>query len=258
MNAPHMNVILADQPVGMLVRERPSRAAVFERFGIDYCCRGNTSLAAACRSAGVALDDVFQELDASDQSTLARGEEDWSQKPLAQLIEHIVRRHHSYLRERLPRLASMIERVVTAHGKKREELLSVREVFGGLRGELMSHMMKEERVLFPFIVEMEHAAQSGQMVPGFHCGSISSPIAVMEDEHASAGRALWLLRRITQDFRVPDGACETYVALLAGLKELEADLHQHIHLENNILFPRAAALESCGSSVDASLLRNAQ
>jgi regulator of cell morphogenesis and NO signaling len=160
------------------------------------------------------------------------------------LIERILGRHHNYLRVHLPQLDSMMARVVAAHSARHEELLSVREVFGGLQGELLTHMMKEERVLFPFIIELEQAAQDGRAAAEFHCGSVGNPIAVMEDEHASAGQALWLIRRLTDGYRPPGDACETYRALLAGLKELEADLHLHIHLENNVLFPRAAALES--------------
>ncbi len=239
-----MNESMMQQRVGMLVRDRQSRAAVFERFGIDYCCHGNVSLAAACREANVPIEDVCRELDVHDSNSTSEDQTDWSHAPLAQLVRHIVNRHHTYLRRQLPLLSTRMDKTVLAHGARHRELLSVRELLRSLQAELVSHMMKEERVLFPIVVELEESAARGSEKPHFHCGSVSNPIGVMEDEHESAGHTLFLLRRLTHGFTPPDDACETYRALLAGLEDLEADLHLHIHLENNILFPRAAALES--------------
>ena len=239
-----MVATLAQQPVGSLVRERQSRANVFERFGIDYCCHGHAPLEEACSSADIPLEDVCSALDASDASTHAHDDTDWSQMSLMRLIDDIVKRHHAYLRERLPLLARMIDRVVAAHGDRHSELQAVREVFTTLQNELTSHMMKEERVLFPIIIELERAAAGGRPAPQFHCGSVTYPIAVMEHEHDDAGEALNAMRRLTDDFHAPDDACETYRALMTGLRNLESDLHLHIHKENNVLFPRAAELEA--------------
>ena len=239
-----MKASLTQQPVGLLVRDRQSRAAIFERYGIDYCCHGDVSLAAACREAHVLIEDVCQELDASDSIPRTQEEIDWSHAHLAQLVKHIESRHHTYLRTQLPLLSARMEKTVAAHGSKHPELLSVRELLRSLQTELISHMMREERVLFPIIIQLEEAALTHHDKPHFHCGSVNNPIGVMEDDHESVGHTLCLLRRLTDDFTPPGDACETYRALLVGMEQLEADLHVHIHLENNILFPRAAALES--------------
>lgn len=239
-----MDKAIAQRSVGNLVRRRLSRANVFERYGIDYCCRGKVPLEQACARAGVSLEEVCCAIDVSDSAPPEPDENDWSAKPLSLLIEHIVERHHVYLRQCLPQLQSMIERVVAAHAGRHPELQRVRIVFESLQSELTAHMMKEERVLFPIAIELEQAAATQALAPQFHCGSVNNPIAVMEQEHENAGDALRKLRRLTHDFQPPQDACDTYRALLAGLKELEADLHRHIHKENNILFPRAAELES--------------
>ncbi len=144
------------------------------------------------------------------------------------------------MREELPRLSSMLEKLVEEHGKKHSELLRCREAFSSLRRELEPHMAKEEQILFPMIRDLEASAT----LPDFHCGSLRNPIRVMEHEHDDAALALSRLRELTANYTPPDDACSTYHAAFAGLAELEADLHRHIHKENNILFPRAVAEES--------------
>ena len=170
---------------------------------------------------------------------------DWTSAPLAVLIRHIVDTHHRYLRDALPRLTQLAEEVVQArlenHG---DTLLPVQQTIQELRGELESHMWKEEMVLFPLVIGLEEARMAGRSAPPVHCGSVLNPIRVMEREHATAGRALAELRRLTSDYTPPGDASQSYRALYAGLAELEADLHQHIHLEDNTLFPRAAELEA--------------
>lgn len=238
------------QTVGALVVEKPHLARVFERLGIDYCCGGRQTLDEACSRAGVDADQLARLLDEAEASAAGqdRDEEDWAAAPLARLTRHIVERHHVYLRAELPRLAQLISKVVAAHGDKHPELAEVARTFDALHAELASHMMKEERVLFPIVETMEQAAESGQPLPAFHCGSVDNPIAVMEDEHQHAGDALARMRALTSGYTAPEDACPTYHALLGGLSQLESDLHLHIHKENNILFPRAAALERklCG------------
>lgn len=235
----------ASQTVGDLVVEKPHLARVFERFGIDYCCGGRQTLGEACSRAGVAVSEIARLLDEADAAASEpdAGEEDWAAAPLARLTRHIVDRHHSYLRAELPRLAQLISKVVAAHGEKHPELAQVSRTFDALQAELFSHMMKEERVLFPIVEAMEQAASAGRQLPAFHCGSVNNPIAVMEDEHQHAGDALARMRSLTGGYVPPPDACPTYHALLDGLSRLESDLHLHIHKENNILFPRAAALE---------------
>lgn len=224
--------------VGQLVAQRPARARVFERYGIDYCCGGQTPLETACAAKGLDADQLLHELDALEAG--AAEETDWTSATMGELIDHIVGTHHAYLQGQLPRLLAMAGKVVDVHGERHPELDEVRTVFEELAGELTSHLAKEEQILFPMIKELETAASA----PCFHCGTVKNPIRVMEHEHDQAGHALARLRRLTNDYTPPTDACNTYRTLLAGLAELEADLHQHIHKENNILFPRAAAAET--------------
>jgi len=165
---------------------------------------------------------------------------DWSSAPLEGLIDHIVGAHHVYLRQALPRLTALTAEAV----KHSEALIQLQSVLLDLRGELESHMWKEEMVLFPLVRTLLAAEKTGVKPPPAHCGSVNNPIRVMEHEHAAATAALDEMRRLTGDYAIPGGASESHSALLGGLLELEADLKTHIHLENDILFPRAAALES--------------
>jgi regulator of cell morphogenesis and NO signaling len=224
--------------IGEIARENPASVRVFEKYSIDYCCGGKISFAEACQARGILPEDLQDEL---DEVTAARPglDRDWTTAPLGLLIDHIVGTHHAYLKSGLPRLQGWLDKVLAAHGATHgETLMPLARVFAGLRAEMEAHMGKEEMVLFPMIKGMESGGQSAS-----HCGSINNPIRVMEHEHDSAGRALEAIRRITGNYTPPQDGCNTYRALFHGLLELEADLHQHIHLENNILFPRAAELE---------------
>jgi regulator of cell morphogenesis and NO signaling len=159
-------------------------------------------------------------------------------------MNHIVATHHEFLKLEMPRLAQMAAKVRDAHGANHPEVITLQQVFLGLQDELSSHMMKEEMVLFPLIERMEAASRAGAGLPPAHCGSVNNPIRMMEYEHDNAGRALEQMRHVTNDYTPPADACNTFRALYHGLKEVEADLHQHIHLENNILHPRASRLEA--------------
>jgi regulator of cell morphogenesis and NO signaling len=222
-----------------LVAECPRRAAVFEDLGLDYCCHGRRTLAEACAEKQIEPAALFQRLEAADGREPASDDVNWSLAPLAELIEHIVDVHHAYLRRELPRLAGLLSRVLTAHGVQHPELFEVEHVLRGLDEELTAHMRKEEQVLFPWIGML---VEAGSRVHAC-CGSLSNPIQVMEHEHRDAADALARLRFLTGDYRPPADACSTYRTLLAGLADLERDLHRHVHEENNILFPRATALE---------------
>jgi regulator of cell morphogenesis and NO signaling len=228
---------LANRTVGEMVAERPTRARVFERLGIDYCCGGKQPLETACRQKGLDAALVAEELAAFEQSDQSPAEPGWINSRLTDLIDHILTTHHVYLKRELPRLYEIVDKVVAAHGANHPELADVRHTFAMLKAELDEHMIKEENILFPTIVAME----TGRQGP-LHCGGIDRPIAVMEHEHDSAGRALATLRQLTHDYRAPDDACNTYRVMLSSLAELEADLHQHISKENNILFPRSMQL----------------
>jgi regulator of cell morphogenesis and NO signaling len=234
-------LLTSEKTVGEIAAGIPAAARVFEKYRIDYCCGGRQSLEAACEGKGVSPAEVLSELEAATRSPEDR---DWTNAPLAELADHIVARHHAFLRAELPALDQRLAKVIEAHPGHRDSLLPLRDTFQALRFELMTHMMKEERILFPLVKRMEEAALAGAAPPAEPCGSVNNPIRVMEYEHDSAAAALREMRRITGDYSPPPDACATYRALFDGLQALEADLHLHIHLENNILFPRAGALEA--------------
>jgi regulator of cell morphogenesis and NO signaling len=234
-----MTDLTPETPVGQLVVERPSRARLFEQLGIDYCCSGAKPLDRACREQGLDVAAVLRNLEAIEAGDGGPDGFDAAGATMTELVDHIVAQHHDYLRRELPRLAILADRVVTAHAARHPELSELRAVFDSLREELTFHMLKEEKVLFPVIKRLEAAAE----MPELHCGSVLNPIRVMEHEHDDAGAALARLRALTAGYTPPADACPTYRALLDGLAELEADLHRHIHEENNILFPGARAAE---------------
>lgn len=226
--------------VGQLVRERPSRARIFELHKIDYCCGGKTPLADACERKGVSADSLLQQISDLDATGGDESEVDADAMSLTELADHIEATHHAYLREELPRLDLMTEKVSRVHGYKDPRLQQVRQAFVALRAELEPHMMKEERILFPIVRQLEASTSRTEL----HCGSVANPIRQMEHEHDQAGDALAILREATDGFDPPDWACNTYRAMLDALEELEANMHQHIHKENNVLFPKAINLEN--------------
>ncbi len=216
---------------------------VFERLGIDYCCGGKRPLAEVCREKGLDAGAVQQELDTAGKASEADAR-DWTTAPLRDLADHIVGTHHEYLKREFQPLADRLEKVYRVYNERYGSTLTgLPEVYAGLRSELEMHMFKEERILFPAIAAVEAAAAAGAPPPRTPFGPLSNPIGMMEAEHDSAGQALAQIREITGNFAIPDYACVTYRALMSGLQELEHDLHLHIHLENNILFPRATELE---------------
>lgn len=227
--------------VGQLVRERPARAKVFERLGIDYCCGGKLALADACRRRGLPVATVLEHVEWSDaHAECSSAAIDADSMSLTALADHIEKTHHAYLREELPRLDRLTDKVARVHGDKEPRLLQVRAAFVHLRAELEPHLLKEERILFPMVRDLE----GGENRPQLHCGSVANPIKQMEHEHDDAGKALALIRHATDGFTPPDWACNTYFAMLDGLAKLEADMHEHVHKENNVLFPKAAELEA--------------
>ena len=221
-----------------------SLAAVsaLERHGLDYCCGGKQPFDEACLAKGIAPESVMQEIERTPGAGSL--ETDWQTAPLGELAKHIVATHHEYLKLELPALGNRLDKVHSVHGARDPETLNrMVEVFGSLREELEMHMHKEEVVLFPFLEEYGRAEAQGRPMPPVPFGSIANPIAMMEREHVSAGDALGEIRALTRNYHLPSYACSTVGALYEGLQALEADLHVHIHLENNILFPRAIALE---------------
>lgn len=232
-----------EKTVRELALEIPNATRVFEKLGIDYCCGGGKSLAEACSTAHLSMDEVLNSL-AGAAEPPARDERDWTAQPLTELVEHIVRTHHKYTREEIARLLPLLDKVCSVHGKNHAELLAIRGAFRGLSQELTTHMMKEEMVLFPYIGRLEESVLQKEPVLPPPFGSVQNPIHMMMGEHDSAGEALRSMRESSHGYTTPDDACFSYRTLYQALEGFEADLHQHIHLENNILFPRAVGLES--------------
>ena len=213
-----------------------------ERHGLDYCCGGKQPFDEACIAKGLNPESVMQEIERAPVAGVL--ERNWQTAPLGELARHLVATHHEYLKLELPTLGNRLDKVHAVHGARDPETLSrMAEVFGSLRAEMEMHMHKEEAILFPYIEKYGTAEAQGRPMPPVPFGSIANPIAMMEKEHVGAGDALAEIRALTRDYQLPPYACSTFRALYEGLQILEADLHVHIHLENNILFPRAIALE---------------
>ena len=211
--------------VAELVLEQPSRSRVFEELGVDYCCGGKRSLTDACEARAIPLHEAVAALDAAANEPSQ--ERDWTQASLPELCDHIVSSHHEHLREELPRLDTLLEKVVRAHGDEHPELAELRDTFAALRSELEEHMSIEEEELFPLV-------RSGGPYD-------AEQVAELEHDHESAGSSLSKLRELSGGYDLERALCNTHRATLDGLRELELDLHQHIHEENNVLFPRALA-----------------
>jgi regulator of cell morphogenesis and NO signaling len=226
--------------VADLVARHPAAVDVFERLGIDYCCGGRRALRDVLAERSLKWATVAAEIEAARSTVQADAMQARSDGSLSALTDHIVRRYHEKLRLELPRLTAMGQKVIQAHGERHPEVREVAMVFAGLRAELESHMMKEEHVLFPFIELLESGAGATHPM----LGRMASPIAVMEAEHDNAGAALAELRSITSAYASPADACATFRGYYEGLAALERELHEHIHLENNVLFPRAQGLEA--------------
>ena len=229
--------------VAEIASAMPRAIPVFQKHGIDFCCGGRRALAEVCSEKGVGFEALVVEIETASLQP-ADVASDWATEPLGALIDHIVVRYHASLKEELPRLQALAEKVATVHGANHPDTLpALRDTFRSLKDELDAHLEKEEHVLFPYVRELETAARGLRPSFSIPLGLASGAIGVMEREHEVAGLALKTIHRLTDGFRPPDDACGSFRALYAGLEIFEADLHSHIHLENNILFPRALGME---------------
>lgn len=233
-----MNQNNLEVPIGEIVAEKLSRSRVFEEYGLDYCCGGQTTLNEACKEKGLDPNVVLNSLTESDSKTNDGDSKDWRTAGLAELADHIEATHHAFMHKELPRLGELMTKVVNAHGERHPELTDVAGTLSALTEELTQHLAKEEEILFPLIRQMESTGNTES-----HCGAVGNPINMMEMEHENAGQALARLKSLTNDYKAPEDGCATYQALMSGMAEMEFDLHQHILKESSILFPRAIALE---------------
>ena len=236
----------AIQTVREIALEQPSSIRVFERYGIDYCCGGRKPLSEACAARSLEVNAVIAAL---EDAAIDSGEpaKDLGEKSLGGLCAQIISTHHEYVKRELPRLTALAEKVVNRHGKNHPELPVIQATLARLREELTSHLGKEEMILFPYISKLERLLTEGGPRPESCFGTVSNPIAMMMREHDDAGLLLDVLRNRSNQYTTPEGACPTYHAFYDGLREFELDLHQHIHLENNVLFPRAVEMEEAAS-----------
>ena len=236
-----MTTIDPRRTVGEIAAAMPSTTRVFERFKIDFCCGGGSALEDACLRAGAPLDEVVAEI--SQLAESPREEVDWRSRSLTALTEHIMSKHHAYTREECQALVALATKVAGVHGENHPELVDVSAITQQMHAELSQHMMKEEQILFPFVTQLETQVAGGASAPQPFFGTVENPIRMMMLEHDQAADMLRRLRSLTKDYELPEDACNSFRALYHRLQDLEADLHQHIHLENNIYFPRALELE---------------
>lgn len=225
-----------DRTVGELVLERPSRSKVFEKVGLDYCCKGHDPLAKACAEKGLEIGIVVQALEALEAVPTTEGQETWKES-IPALIDHLLTTHHAYTKEALPRLMFLADKVARVHGPEDPRLVTLRNAYEAFMHETFDHLQKEEMILFPMCLGIAQGEAAG------HCGSVSMPIGRMEFEHLQHGGNLERFRELTDGYVPPEHACNTYRALLDGLHELEQDLHRHIHKENHLLFPWVQRME---------------
>lgn len=225
--------ITADTLVADIAAHHPRSIEVFERHGIDFCCGGRRRLGEACREHGAPVDTVAAEI-AAAAAREAPEDRVFTDAPLGALLDHIVSRYHAALREDLPRLGRMADKVAEVHGSRHKELHELADVYRELRNELEPHLAAEEERVFPAVRRLAEAGTPAEDVQG--------TLHALEEEHDRAGAALARLRALSHGFTVPDDACTTYRALYEGLVRFERELHEHVHLENNVLFPRAVSL----------------
>ncbi|MBH2003661.1 MAG: iron-sulfur cluster repair di-iron protein [Sphingobacteriia bacterium] len=231
-----------DETLGQIAAKDLRKAQVFKKYGLDFCCGGKKTVKEACAEKGLDVTKVEQELQQADRIPSSRPlpYADWS---LDFLAEYIVNTHHSYVKKNLPDLKAYADKVMRVHVNAHPELLRVNQLVNEVYNELTAHLVKEEKVLFPYVKELVAAQGHTATMHAAHFGTVQNPINMMEMEHEVVGKSLAEIREITNNFTLPDDACASYSLLYRMLDEFEEDLHLHVHLENNILFPQAIELE---------------
>lgn len=231
-----------DETLGELAAKDLRKAQVFKKYGLDFCCGGKKTVKEACKEKGLDVTKVEAELQQADKMTSSQPlpYNDWS---LDFLADYIVNTHHSYTKKNLPDIKGYADKVATVHGNRHSELLPIKQLVNEVYTEMMNHMVKEERVLFPYIKELVVAKNNGQPFHGSHFGTVKNPINMMEMEHEIVAKNLSTIRELTHNYTLPEDACASYSLLYRMLDEFEDDLHLHVHLENNILFQKALEIE---------------
>ena len=233
---------LADKTIGEIVAEDYRTASVFENYGIDFCCNGNRSISEACSDKDINEEELLSKVEQVKQGG-ASGTPDFQSWPLDLLADYIEKKHHRYVEEKIPVLKQYLEKISQVHGARHPELLEIATLFNGSAGELTAHMKKEEFILFPYVRKIVKTRQTGEHPGEPHFGSAKNPIHVMMQEHDNEGERFRKISGLSNNYTAPEDACNTYKVAYAILKEFEDDLHLHIHLENNILFPKTIEME---------------
>ena len=225
--------------LAQIVNDNHKAASVFEKYDLDFCCKGKRSLQQACIEKSLPVEKLLSELQAIDNKSEIL--DDFGKMTLTQLSDYIVSRHHAYVKAEMPQIFTFLKRVATKHGDRHPEMRKVFELFSGLKNEMEEHMDKEELILFPRIEAAEEGALK-QRTSNMNVFYVQHPIEIMEAEHEQAGKVMGEIRQLTANYTPPADACTTYRLSFAALQAFESDLHQHVHLENNILFPGAIEL----------------
>jgi len=233
---------LRNKSVGEIVKLDFRAADVFSSYGIDFCCGGKISVAEACANSGSNESRVISELEAL-QFQKGSAVHDFDSWDIGFLADYIINTHHAYVKKAIPQILPLAQKVADVHGEHHAEVIRINELFQDIAEEMLSHMQKEEQILFPFIKKLAVDSSSGNCTEGSCFGTVAGPISVMEQEHENAGIILKEMFRLSDGYTPPEDACNTFRVLYGKLKEFEDDLHRHIHLENNILFPKAIEIE---------------
>ncbi len=232
---------IINKSLAQIVNSNYKAANVFEKFHLDFCCKGKRTLLQACQESNLQVDDVIAELEKNNLTDSLTTKVNFHEMTLAQLTDYIISTHHQYVKNEMPVLLNYLEKIADKHGERHPEMKKVFQLFAAIKEELEHHMQKEELVLFPRIIDIENRLNEGNEII-INSSYLLSPMSMMEKEHDHAGSMLAEIRDLTNNFNPPDDACTTYKLSFASLHAFELDLHQHVHLENNILFPNALKL----------------
>src|SRR5689334_6635838 len=233
----------AESKVKDIAVSNPRARQVLEDAGVDYCCGGGKSLHDACSGAGISPAEILERLRKNSREVRA-GAANWASVPLSELTRHIREKHHQYVRSAIPQIQKLLAKVKAKHASVHPELSAIEELFAKIAREMIMHMQKEEQILFPYIDAVENALRSGGLIEPPFFQSVRNPIQSMMGEHDSAGDLVRQVRAATGNYAPPENACASFTALYDDLRRFEADLHEHVHLENNVLFPRAVEAEA--------------
>ena len=234
-------MLTQEKTIGDFVAENFRTAEVFKKYNIDFCCKGGRTVEEACDKKKVSPEEIYKELE--EVANRKSEDIDFNSWPLDLLADYVEKTHHRYVEEKSAMLIPYLNKLCKVHGERHPELFEINELFIGSAQDLAAHMKKEELILFPFIKQMVEAKKKGEPLPAPRFGTVENPVAMMKHEHEAEGERFVKIAELTNNYEFPDDACGTYQVTYRMLEDFQNDLHKHIHLENNILFPKAIAME---------------